>query len=243
MPGVGEAPTSLIGLNTAASVVNDMQFAAIPVAAEPSELSSCSRGTLLQAAAKLCSPQCALSLEAKVDNMTSIVGLLVQLLLIEHKSPGDGSPLTWSTVASSTIITHSAPTDGFTQLTEAHDATGYCAGGGSARGAVKRFQCPVCPASSKRLTEKGFFKHVRAWRCKHRSSCKKTPTCPGIASHPMFAEDQRGQAFVETVVTETLSRLTPGANAAHGAGTGNDAKVQQYFQQIGLVNPRNDGNK
>jgi hypothetical protein len=165
-----------------------------------------------------------MSLEAKVDNMTSLVGLLVQLLLIEQASSPSGSTMSWTTLSSSNAA------GGATATAHCSHAVNGVSAGGVTTGAAKRFQCPVCPGS-KRLTEKGFAKHVEAWRCK-RTVRKKKPTCPGIASHPMFNGVARGEVTVDHVVDTTLKMLNPGANAAHGAGTGNHDKVQRYFSHL-----------
>ena len=201
----------------------------VPSVSAVSDLSGVSRTNILRSAASLCSQSADLTLEAKVDNMTSLVGLLVQLLLIEQSSSSSGSPLSWTTLSSSNVV------GGSTALAHcSHVVNGVsdisAGAGGVTTGAAKRFQCPVCPGS-KRLTEKGFAKHVEAWRCR-RTVRKKKPTCPGIASHPMFNGVARGEVTVDHVVDTTLKMLNPGANAAHGAGTGNHDKVQRYFSHL-----------
>jgi hypothetical protein len=159
-------------------------------------------------------------LEKKVDNMMSVMGCLVQLLLLEHSS-GETSPatqLSWITASES-------------------DASGAKVVASAKAGAVKPFRCPVCPGS-KRLTEKGFQKHVKAWRQPKVVSMKrrKKPTCPGIFNS-QYVRSKVNHGFnesdvVNSVVDGTLQLLTPGANAAHGQGTGNHFKVNDYFSKM-----------
>lgn len=194
---------------------------AVPSVSAVTDLSACSRSNILRSAASLCAQSADLSLEAKVDNMTALVGHLVQLLLIDQGSNSSGSPLSWTTLSSSNVVDGSAA--------NAHRSNVANSAVCVKAGAAKRFQCPVCPGS-KLLTEKGFAKHVGNWR--NRSVRKKKPTCPGIAAHPMFRAVVGKGVTVENVVDTTLMLLNPGSNAAHGAGTGNHDKVQRYFTDL-----------
>jgi hypothetical protein len=188
------------------------------------DLSGCSRSNILRSAVSLCSAT-HMPLDQKVDNMMSLVGHLVQLLLLEHNS-GSGSSLNQSWVTASSNTSSGNP-----------DAVSSAAAIVTA-GAVKAFRCPVCPGS-KRLTEKGFQKHVVAWRNRPKAVGKrqKKPTCPGIFNHPVVhagvMQGSDAADVVDRVVNRTLKMLNPGANAAHGLnGTGNHAKVDAYFSQL-----------
>lgn len=186
-----------------------------------SNLTGCSRSNILQSAFALCSAHVSdMPLDKKVDNMMSVMGCLVQLLLLEHRS-GETSPATnhsWITATAS-------------------DASGAKVEAPAKAGAVKPFRCPVCPGS-KRLTEKGFQKHVKAWRQPKAVSKKrrKKASCPGIFNS-QYVRSQVTHGFnasdvVNSVVDGTLDLLTPGANAAHGQGTGNHFKVNTYFSSM-----------
>jgi hypothetical protein len=200
------------------------------------DLSHCSRATILRSALSLCQqPQA--TLEHKVDNMTNLVGHLIQLLLLEPNS-GNGSPLanSWTTTTTTSSLSLTAAVaagSGGSGPAPAAKSTGAAKYFGSgpapaakSTGAAKYFLCPVCPRR-KHMTEKGFHKHVSAWRIKSKVSGKrKKASCPGIGSHPQFASLG---GTVNDVVNTTLQLLTPGANLAHGHGTGNHVKVDEYF--------------
>ena len=186
------------------------------------DLSQCSRSQILQSAWSLCTQPHG-TMEQKFDQVTTLVGHLVQLLLLEpNKDNGvNGSPL-----ASSWTTTNS----GSSSIPAGAVATGINLHAATATGAGKLFLCPVCP--SKRYTEKGFHKHVTAWKKKSKVCGKRTKksSCPGIGCHPQFSTLGKP---VECVVSETLKLLTPGANAAHVRhGTGNHLKVAEYFKEL-----------
>lgn len=185
------------------------------------DLTGCSRSNILKSAFALCSAHVAgMPLEKKVDNMMSVMGCLVQLLLLEHSSGGT-SPATYHSWVTATNS----------------DASGAKVVASAKAGAVKPFRCPVCPGS-KRLTEKGFYKHVNAWRSKPKAVSKrrKKPTCPGIFNSQYIRSQVTvgisESDVVNSVVDGTLHLLTPGANAAHGQGTGNHTKVNAYFSSM-----------
>jgi hypothetical protein len=169
------------------------------------------------------------TVELKMDSMTKLVGKMAQLLLLGES--GTGSPLSWVTSSSthSDVVANglSSAASQRTTIQTSQSATGL------AHSADKQFKCPVCPRHMKTpLTEKGFYKHVMAWKGLSGASAtgkkKKKSSCPGISHHPKFNR----ASGVEGVINHTLSLLTPGANAAHGEGTGNHHKVDAYFAQL-----------
>ena len=221
--GAGESP-GLEGIGVIPPQPQYLQNNPPPVAVakvpDVTDLLGCSRSNILKSAMSLCSAHdnC-MPLEKKVDNMMSLMGCLVQLLLLEHSSGG------------------TSPATNITWVTTTSDESESKAVAAAKAGAVKPFRCPVCPGS-KRLTEKGFHKHVLAWRNRPKAVSKrqKKPTCPGIFNSP-FVRSQVGIGFdesdvVDRVVNGTLQLLTPGANAAHGHGTGNHTKVDSYFSSM-----------
>ncbi len=141
------------------------------------DLSQCSRSQILRSAWSLCTQPHG-SIEQKFDQVTTLVGHLVQLLLLEP-SKGNGSPLanSWTTTTSNSSSIPAAAVTAGSEPVPAETATG----------AGKIFVCPVCP--TKRYTEKGFHKHVSAWRRKPKGCGKrsKKSTCPGIGYHPQFS--------------------------------------------------------
>lgn len=188
-----------------------------PVVPVVSDLTGCSRSHLLQSAISLCQDT-SMDERSKCSMMTNLVGHLCQLLLLESRSP-KSSPgqQSWATFSTGS----SGPN---------HAAVG-CSGAAAKVVALKQFQCPVCP-HSKYLTEKGFYKHVVAWKSRAKSGGRrKKSTCPGLASHPRYRVGVHS-GTEDTIVSDVLKLLTPGANAAHGHGTGNHVKVNSYFQSL-----------
>lgn len=183
-----------------------------PQVQSPSPLISFpSRSEIIREAISICSQHASLgSLEAKVDTMTSLVGKMLQLLLVEHNST---SPLTWATGSSNTSGASAA----------------LCSS--SSVKSRQLFKCPVCPRSKPPLTEKGFHKHVLSWKSKARGLGRKKPnSCPGILA---AVEKRGGDADrVDSVVNTALSMMNRGSNAAHGEGTGNHVRMENYFHDL-----------
>lgn len=152
------------------------------------------------------------SMESKVNGLTVLIGQMAQLLLLEQNG-GDGSPLSWVTFSSD----GTGNGDGAALVSSDRHVT--------RPSAIKLFKCPACPVNKPPLTEKGFYKHVLAWRGKSRNG-KRKPACPGIRSRLVFGIDE------QEVISSTLRLLNPGANAAHGGGTGNHVNVADYLSTV-----------
>ena len=213
----------------APGVTTDMRSLQLPNNVKPvipfvSDLHGVSRSHLLRSAISLCEDT-SMDEQSKCGLMTNLVGHLCQLLLLESNSPksspGQQSWATFSTESSGP--NHAA--DGCSGA-----AAVGCSGAAAKVVALKLFQCPVCP-HKKYLTEKGFHKHVTAWKSRTKSGGRrKKSTCPGLASHPRYRVGVHGTQ--DAVVDDVLKLLNPGANAAHGHGTGNHLKVNTYFQSL-----------
>jgi hypothetical protein len=165
------------------------------------------RPQILSNVVSLCSQLQQQSVESKVDGMLMLVGQMAQLLLLEQSS-GIGSPLSWVTTSSSSGSSVVA-----------------AAGSVAPQPAAKTFKCPWCPSQKAPLTEKGFYKHVRAWK-NNSKVCKRKPQCPGVLSSRLVS------GTVDQFIGRTLTLLNPGANAAHGGGTGNHSNVAEYFSSV-----------
>ena len=192
-----------------------------PVTPVVSDLHGVSRSHLLRSAISLCEDT-SMDERSKCGLMTNLVGHLCQLLLLESNSP-KSSPgqQSWATFSTESSGTNHAVTN----------VAVDCSGAAAKVVALKLFQCPVCP-HKKYLTEKGFYKHVTAWKSRAKSgNRRKKSTCPGLASHPRYRVGVHS-GTEDAVVCDVLKLMTPGANAAHGHGTGNHLKVNSYFDSL-----------
>jgi len=153
---VGAAPSEA-DMSTSASDFGHTITGVIPAQAQGStspnlqvhSLAGVTRQQILMNVMALCSQtNVHATVESKLDSMTMLVGQMAQLLLMEHSS-STGSSLSWVTTSSS-------------------GSNSAVATAGSAAvprlPAVKLFRCPVCPSHKAPLTEKGFYKHVLAWK-------------------------------------------------------------------------------
>jgi hypothetical protein len=211
----GAAPSEA-DMSTSASIFGHTITGVIPAQAQGStspnlqahSLAGVSRQQILMNVMALCSQTNEhASVESKLDSMTKLVGQMAQLLLMEHSS-STGSSLSWVTTSSS----------------GSNPAVAAAGSAAVSRPAVKLFRCPVCPSHKAPLTEKGFYKHVLAW--KKIKTGRRRSQCPGIQrSCLMGAEPAQ-------VIDATMQLINPGANLAHGGGTGNHLKVADYFASV-----------
>jgi hypothetical protein len=153
---VGAAPSEA-DMSTSASIFGHTFPGVIPAQAQGStspnlkahSLAGVTRQQILMNIMALCSQtNDHATVESRLDSMTMLVSQMAQLLLMEHSS-STGSSLSWVTTSSS-------------------GSNSAVATAGSAAvprvPAVKLFRCPVCPSHKAPLTEKGFYKHVLAWK-------------------------------------------------------------------------------
>jgi hypothetical protein len=237
-PGVDDAPVfgyippqspQIEQVQPTAAIANDMTTTnALP-----------SRFALLQEAVQLSSKVPA-TRDEKMDLLLSMMSSMFKLMLLDQivGQSGGMSPMSLLTSSSNTSGS-SGPfpiSPPIAPVASGTDAAHIMESGHAAA----HFMCPVCPSTNAPITEKSFKKHIEAWKTKVRGGVSrrkdKPDSCPGIRSlsHPLIA-GLRGDitARVDHVVDQTVSLLTPGANAAHtSTGTGNFQRVQQYFESL-----------
>ena len=101
--------------------------------------------------------------------------------------------------------------------------------------------CFTCPLCNEILCEKSFTKHIKEWPKKAAKIVAgrriRKEKCPGICSvdHPLLRLTTAGDlaARVATLVSIVCKMMTPGAYKAHSPeGTGNEFKVQAYFDHL-----------